>query len=88
MKLPPWWLDGEPPVFPGDEFYIDAFAKLSTCRHVGMAPGPIPWRDIVAYADRIGLDQGEAEAFSTVIMTMDAAWRGFHAEGDDKEDSG
>lgn len=49
-----------------------AFANLSTCRAIGMAVGPIPWRDAVAYADRAGLDEEAAEVFVEVISALDA----------------
>ena len=53
-----------------------------------MGPGPIPWRDIVAYADRAGLDRGEAEALVTIIRAMDDAWLSFNAEESGKEGQG
>lgn len=60
-----------------------AFERLSTCRSVGMGLGPIPWRDIVAYADRVGLDRGEAGALVTIIEAMDRAYLDFHNEKED-----
>lgn len=53
-----------------------------------MAPGPIPWRDIVAYADRIGLDRGETDALIEIISQMDTAWLAFHEASDGKSDKG
>ena len=45
-----------------------------------MAAGPIPWRDIVAYADRFRLDHGETEALVSIVLEMDRAWLAHHAE--------
>ena len=79
--LPDWYLDG-PDVLPGEEFYLKAFHRLSTCRLIGMSHGPIPWRDIVAYADRAGLNDRESDVLVEVIQTMDAAWLDYHKPKD------
>ena len=65
-------LDAEPNLTPGDQFYMLAFHRLATCRSMG--PGPIPWRDIVDYADRSRLDRVETAVFVDVISALDRAW--------------
>ena len=47
-----------------------------------MSHGPIPWRDIVAYADRAGLNDRESDVLVEVIQTMDAAWLDYHKPKD------
>ena len=41
---------------------------------MGFAIGPIPWRDIIHYADRAGLARDVAEAFVVIIKEMDAGY--------------
>lgn len=57
-----------------DDFYLDAFFRLSTERAIGMAVGPIPWHHVVAYADRAGLAGEAAELFVQVIAAMDRGY--------------
>ena len=71
--LPKWYVEG-PDLLGRDDWYLAAFHRLSTCRPLGFGPGPIPWRDIHRYALHAGLDRSATESFTTVIMTMDAAW--------------
>lgn len=77
--LPPWVQD-EPPLDPEDEFFLVAFDRLSTCRHMGMGFGPIPWRDIILYAERCGLESDVQDMFVDVIRAMDAAWLEWQAQ--------
>lgn len=35
---------------PGDGFFLQAFENLSSCRQIGMGPGPIPWNAVRDYA--------------------------------------
>lgn len=65
---------------PADGFFLEAFHHLSTCREVGMGFGPIPWRDIILYADRKGLEPDVHELFVTVIRAMDDAWLNWQGE--------
>lgn len=51
--------------------FARAFNDLSTCRSFGMGVGPIPWRDAVHYADRLGLEGGAALFFLDVIRELD-----------------
>lgn len=44
---------------------------------VGMgapAPGPIPWRDVMAWADREGHGEEQAALLDTVVQALDAIW--------------
>lgn len=67
-----------PSLSPGLEIYMDAYSSLSTVRG-GMGDGPIPWTAAMQYADRIGLDDEEAEEFWYYIAEMDETW-GKHQE--------
>lgn len=71
--MPPWFLD-EPHSLPGDEFYLEAFSHLSSCRAIGMGIGPIPWNFIVDYAERHDLTDDFRDVFVAVIEAMDAGW--------------
>jgi hypothetical protein len=52
---------------------LDAFWKLSTCREVGMAIGPIPWSDAHTFArvHQFDADQVEYDTFMQIITEMD-----------------
>ena len=81
--LPGWFLE-EPLVLPGDDFYLQAFRDLNTCRDVGWNIGPIPWRDVVAYSSVQGLDAESTRLFIEVIRTMDQGyliWREDNTDG-------
>lgn len=71
--LPDWYED-EPPLFPGDEFYLQSFWDLSTCRAIGMSPGPIPWTAIVEYARYKQLDSGMLGPFVDIMRRLDAVY--------------
>ena len=58
----------EPPLYPGEEFYLQAFKKLSTCRQLGMSIGPIPWDAIDRYIERSQLDPELHEVFEATIF--------------------
>lgn len=51
------------------EFFFKAYMDLTTCR----SDGPIPWTSIMAYADRLGLDESATEVLNTCIRMMDNA---------------
>lgn len=52
---------------------MSAFWRLDTCRPVGDGYfGRIPWRDILAMAEWLGLDGYDAEVFCHVIAEMDS----------------
>ena len=64
--LPEWFLD-EPPLYPGDDFFLSAFYELS-------CGDPIRWVDRIMYAERKGLDPDVADAFSHIISGLDSAY--------------
>lgn len=70
----PAWVDNEPELFDGDEFYIQAWYELDTCRQVGMDVGMIPWDKIVLYGQFHGLENDVLQAFIQIIREMDAAF--------------
>lgn len=82
--LPQWYVD-EPLLLPTSEFFLNAFADLSTERQMGMGLGPIPWSVTQLYAERKQLDPQMTEAFVTVIRTMDAAYLDWHAQEAEKQ---
>jgi hypothetical protein len=63
-----------PELLPGLELFYRAFHKLSTCRPVGMGPGPIPWTAVLAYGTMQELDQLQFEALEYHISRMDGAF--------------
>lgn len=63
----PEWAQNEPPVYPGDDFFLTAFYELS----IGE---PIPWIDRVLYAEKKELAPDVAEAFSHIIRGMDSEY--------------
>lgn len=77
--LPEWYVD-RPVEQPGDDFFLEAFADLSTCRPVGLAVGPIPWDRIVAYARWRSLGAALEATFVAVIRQMDDAFVEWSAE--------
>ena len=75
---PPPWAFSEPYVLQGDEFYLSAFYELSTCRDVGWGVGPIPWRDIILYAEFAELDYELLSGFVQIIRALDTVYMGWH----------
>jgi hypothetical protein len=65
-ELPEWALN-EPPLYPGDDFFITAFYELSTGE-------PIPWIDRMTYARHKCLEPDVADAFSHIIRGMDSEY--------------
>jgi hypothetical protein len=82
--LPDWALN-EPDEYAGDEFYINAFYELSTCRLVGNETGPIPWDKIVLYASFHGLERDLIPLFIRVIIEMDASYLKWLSDKREKE---
>lgn len=48
-----------------------------------MEPGPIPWRDIIDYGRREGLEEQEIDVLVVIIMAMDKAWREWNRDQPD-----
>lgn len=55
---------------------MEAYSSLSTVRG-GMGDGPIPWTAAMQYADRLGLEEEDAEELWYFVSEMDAAWGQF-----------
>lgn len=51
-----------------------AFRRLSTCRPIGWAPGPIPWRDIVTFSAMHEMSPAAARLFDRMIEALDYAY--------------
>lgn len=72
---PPDWINREPGILPRDEFYLEAFSALSSCRYLGMSSfGAIPWRDIVLYAEYHELEPDVFKAFVFTMRAMDKVY--------------
>lgn len=56
---------------PFEDFYLQAYYNLSTEKG---ASGLIPWRAVIAYADEFGLDEQMKDAFTNVILFVDARY--------------
>ncbi len=71
--LPKFVLDAPVLEDPYQHRVLDAFWKLSTCREVGMAVGPIPWADMNTFArvHQFDADQVEYDTFMQLIIEMD-----------------
>jgi hypothetical protein len=71
-EAPDWFYD-RPELFPGQEFYIDAFDQLTTCRLVtGGSVGRIPWTAVHQYAEVMEMDYYEFLVFQQVIAKLDS----------------
>ncbi len=82
----PEHISNAPELLPGLELYYEAFVDLSTCRPLGMSEGPIPYRDIVAYFDRLDLlDEDQHWAGIRIIRKMDAAYMKYRSDEHDKQ---
>ena len=78
---PPDWVENEPLLYPGDDFYLNAFYQLNSCRTFdGATPGQIPWDKIVLYADRHGLEPDVSKLFEHVLSDMDSAYLEWYAK--------
>jgi hypothetical protein len=82
-NLPDWYLE-EPVLLPGEDFYINAFWDLSTCRQIGMDSGPIPWDKIHEYGLHTGLDDDILKMFVSIIRTMDTGYLDWQTEQTNK----
>ena len=67
----------------GDEFFIKAFNHLSTERPIGYSIGPIPHSKILAYAERVGLDEDFVDDFVYIIREMDEGYLEWQREQDE-----
>ncbi len=77
-QLPPKIRDA-PELQLGLELYYGAFMDLSSCRHMGMDEGPIPWIAIHTYCENYELDEDQRESMFYHIRSMDNAYLQFRA---------
>ncbi len=68
------FIEEEPGVERGDEFYLRAFWELSSERQFGQAIGPVPWSKIVQYGVRRNLDDAMMVVFESVVRNLDEAY--------------
>lgn len=73
MDPPDWYLE-RPELERGLDFVFEAFWHLSTCRAIGMGPGPIPWTACYQYGLAHELDRDMLMVFPRIIMRMDQAY--------------
>jgi len=69
---PPTWFFERPDLLPGQNFYLEAFDQLTTCRFVGGGSiGRIPWTALWKYSEAHGMSEEEFKLFQHVINCMD-----------------
>lgn len=65
---------------------MKAFFELNTCRQLGFGGvGPIPWRDMILYAEVVHLAYEVRLAFMEIIRVMDRAFMTWQAEQDERD---
>lgn len=74
------FIEEEPPLQRGDDFYLRAFTDLSSERQFGHAIGPIPWSKIVWYGERRNLDDPMMRVFEFVMRELDEAYLKFQRD--------
>ncbi|MCY4318345.1 MAG: hypothetical protein OXE76_03975 [Alphaproteobacteria bacterium] len=84
-KYPSWYTDA-PDLRTEDDWYLEAFQRLSTGRPQGS--GPIAWRSMVEYAAWMGLDRGNTDALVVILEQMDAAWMEHHRKQNEPSKAG
>lgn len=69
------WYTNPPEITAMELWVVTSFQSLSTDRdYGGFTIGPIPERDIYAYAVRAGLDWWNRQLFYILIRALDAFW--------------
>jgi hypothetical protein len=63
-----------PELHMGLAVYYQAYCDLSTCRTIGMSPGPIPWTAAADYARCLALDEEQTEDLFFHVRSMDSAY--------------
>lgn len=65
-----------PDLMDGDQFFMDAYWELSSCRYVAL--GPIPWTAIMEFARYVQLPVDLVPMFNRAIRALDITfleWR-------------
>lgn len=60
-----------PSLMPGLDLFYNAWLELSTCRSIGMVPGPIPWTAIHMYARHYQMTFQQEERLVQVVRILD-----------------
>lgn len=60
-----------PELFLGLELFYIGFLELTSCRSIGMAPGPIRTLDMMDYCDRNGIVDEQREDFLWLMTRLD-----------------
>lgn len=59
------------PDISGDEWILESFWELSTCRAIGMTVGPIPWTAVKIFADELELSSISRDLFFRAVRYLD-----------------
>lgn len=72
-----------------DQFYLDCFWDLNSCRRVGMSLGSIPWDSIYLYAtDHLQFPPNLRGFFIKLIRTLDNSYLEWIEKSRSKDNSG
>lgn len=63
-----------PELWPGSNFYYDAFLKLCSCRVNGMGMGRIPYGAVADYAVRRRMSRDETDVLWIIVSEMDSPY--------------
>lgn len=77
MSLPQAW-QNKPEVESRNEWYMQAFGELSTCRMIGFDTGPIPWSSVMEYARSENIE--DTSSFLCIMRTMDSSYLKYVSE--------
>ena len=69
----PDFIQNRPKLLPGEPFYYHAYVDISTARPQSLTdqPIPLPWYEIVRYAQWLGLTGSEEMSFLAIIRSVD-----------------
>jgi len=74
VEAPDWYLS-RPDLLPGQEFYLTAFDRLTTCRPIGQgAIGRIPWTATVKYGEVYEMGYEEFLTFQYLMERLDTVY--------------
>ena len=77
-------LANQPAIYPGNEWFFDAYMALDSCRNVGMGVGPIPWTAAREYGLEHEFPRDDRALLWAVIHKADTAFRAEVAKTDGK----
>jgi len=70
----PKFLREMPTLLCGLDLYMTAFSDLSTCRAMGLSPGPIPYTSILEYCRFHGFDHETSLRMTIHLTAMDHSY--------------